>query len=56
MDTSGARNTGELGSVHKAEVIFRNVLGANLQTGAFRAILLLAGFSFVGALLAYLVI
>ena len=33
----------------------RRVLGQSLQTGAFRAILILAGFSFVGALVAYLV-
>ncbi len=39
-----------------SHTILRNVLGANLQTGALRAILLLAAFAFVGALLAYLVI
>jgi hypothetical protein len=39
-----------------SDTILRNVLGANLQTGALRAILLLVAFSFVGALLAYLVI
>jgi len=39
-----------------SDTILRNALGANLQTGALRAILLLAAFTFVGALLAYLVI
>ena len=39
-----------------SDTILRNVLGANLQTGALRAVLLLAAFAFVGALLAYLVV
>lgn len=38
------------------DTILRNVLGANLQTGALRAIIILAAFTFVGALLAYLVV
>ena len=38
------------------DIILRNVLGHNLQTGALRAILLLAAFSFIGALLAFFVI
>ena len=39
-----------------SDTILRNVLGANLQTGALRAILLLAAFTFVGAILAYIAI
>ena len=38
-----------------SDALLRRVLGQSLQTGAFRAILILAGFSFVGALVAYLV-
>lgn len=38
-----------------SDALLRRVLGQSLQTGAFRAILMLAGFSFVGALVAYLV-
>ena len=34
---------------------FRAVLGDTLQGGAMRAILILAGFSFVGAVVAWLV-
>ena len=56
MANSGDTNTGPTSSEHRADTILRNVLGANLQVGALRAILLLAAFSFIGALLAYLVI
>ena len=42
--------------VPDSDKILRSVLGENLQTGALRAILLLAAFAFVGALLAYIVI
>ena len=34
--------------------LLRAVLGSNLQTGAARAVLILAAFSFLGACLAYL--
>ncbi len=34
--------------------LFRAVLGANLQTGAFRAILLLAAFSAIGGIVAFI--
>lgn len=33
----------------------RAILGTNLQTGALRAVLLLGAFSFIGALVAFLV-
>ena len=33
--------------------LLRSVLGGNLQTGALRAVLLLAAFSFLGAFVAY---
>lgn len=56
MADTGDTNTGPTSSEHKADVILRNILGANLQTGALRAILLLAAFSFIGALLAYFVV
>ena len=56
MANSGDSNTGPTSSEHKADTILRNVLGANLQTGALRAILLLAAFSLLGALLAYVVV
>ena len=39
-----------------SDTILRTVLGTNLQTGALRAILLLAAFSLIGALLAFLVV
>lgn len=39
-----------------SDTILRNVLGANLQTGAIRAILLLAAFSFIGAFVAFFLI
>lgn len=37
-----------------SDSILRSVLGDNLQTGAMRAVLILAAFSAVGALLAML--
>lgn len=39
-----------------SDSILRSVLGDNLQTGALRAVLLLAAFAFIGALLAFLVV
>lgn len=38
------------------DAILRQVLGDNLQTGALRAILMLAAFAAIGALLAYFVV
>ncbi len=38
------------------DTILRNVLGANLQTGALRAILLLAAFAVLGGLIAFLIV
>lgn len=38
------------------DTLLRNFSGNNLQAGALRAILLLAGFSFIGALLAYFLV
>lgn len=35
--------------------LLRRVLGPNLQVGALRAVLFLAAFSAIGALLAYLI-
>jgi hypothetical protein len=37
-----------------SDTILRKTLGANLQTGALRAIVILAAFSFIGALFAFL--
>ncbi len=56
MADSGDTNTGPTSTEHRADIILRNILGANLQTGALRAILLLAAFSFIGALFAFLVV
>lgn len=42
--------------IENSDTILRNVLGANLQTGALRAVVILAAFAFIGALLAYLVV
>ena len=39
-----------------SDTILRNVLGDNLQTGALRAVLLLAAFSFIGALVAFMLV
>ena len=39
-----------------SDSILRSVLGDNLQTGALRAVLLLAAFAFIGALLAFMVV
>ena len=39
---------------HDSDSILRSVLGNNLQTGAMRAILLLAAFSAVGAFFAFI--
>ena len=39
-----------------SDTILRSVLGDTLQTGALRAILLLAAFAVLGAIVAYLVI
>jgi hypothetical protein len=39
-----------------SDTILRNVLGDNLQTGALRAVLLLAAFAFLGALIAFFVV
>ena len=36
--------------------ILRKVLGANLQTGAFRAILLLAAFALLGSIIAFIIV
>lgn len=33
----------------------KSILGSNLQTGALRAVLILAAFTFVGATLAWLI-
>lgn len=38
-----------------SDTLFRKALGTNLQTGAMRAVLFLAAFSFLGALFATLV-
>lgn len=38
-----------------SDAILRRVLGSNLQTGAARAVGILAAFSFAGALVAYLI-
>ena len=45
-----------MANANDSDNLLRTVLGTNLQTGALRAILLLAAFAFIGALLAYLVI
>ncbi len=39
-----------------SDTVLRKALGSNLQTGALRAILILAAFSFLGALLAFLIV
>ncbi len=41
---------------NNSDIIFRNVLGSNLQGGAVRAVLILAAFSFLGALVAVFVV
>ena len=38
--------------INASDALLRKALGSNLQTGAARAVLILAAFSFVGALLA----
>ena len=39
-----------------SDTILRKALGTNLQTGALRAILILAAFAFIGAFLAFLIV
>ncbi len=41
--------------VKDSDTILRNILGDNLQTGALRAVLILAAFSAAGALLVMLI-
>ena len=38
-----------------SDTILRKVLGTTLQTGALRAVLLLGAFTFVGALVAWII-
>ena len=45
-----------MANANDSDNLLRTVLGPNLQTGALRAVLLLAAFAFLGALLAYLVV
>lgn len=45
-----------MANANDSDHLLRTVLGTNLQTGAIRAILLLAAFAFLGALVAYLVV
>lgn len=40
--------------INHSDSLFRRFLGANLQTGALRAVLFLAGFAAVGALVTLL--
>lgn len=42
-----------MANANDSDNLLRTILGTNLQTGALRAILLLAAFAFIGALLAY---
>lgn len=43
-----------MANLDKSDKCLRSVLGPNLQTGSMRAILLLAAFSLVGAIVAFL--
>ena len=45
----------QMANHNPSDDILRRVLGTNLQVGALRAVLLLAAFSAIGALLAYLI-
>ena len=47
-------NPGSTMDIH-SDNLLRKVLGANLQTGAMRAVLLLGAFSVLGALFAIIV-
>jgi hypothetical protein len=41
-----------MANANDSDTIFRNVLGPNLQGGALRAILILAAFAAIGAVIA----
>lgn len=45
-----------MANANDSDTIFRAVLGPNLQGGAIRAVLILAAFSFLGALVAVFVV
>ena len=45
-----------MANANDTDALFRAVLGPNLQGGALRAILILAAFSFLGALVAVVVV
>ena len=45
-----------MSNANTSDTIFRAVLGSNLQGGALRAILILAAFSAIGALVAYVIV
>jgi hypothetical protein len=42
--------------VTDSDALLRKALGNNLQTGALRAILILAAFALIGAILAFLIV
>ena len=45
-----------MANANPSDNAFRAILGPNLQGGALRAILILAAFSFLGALVAFFVV
>ncbi len=45
-----------MANANPSDTIFRNILGPNLQGGALRAILILAAFSAIGAIIAMFIV